>query len=113
MSGNPFFYTSWTSQYAVFEISLENFVRIDSIFFYQEGFISDSEIENEDDILVKDLQFYLMKPLTDLNGQYQLKVEAQETGMIFNDSVNKINLTANLTREFFENLNGNSDTQFF
>ena len=56
-----------------------------------------------------------MKPLTDYNGEYQLKVEAQETGLIFNSSDDDtiIRVEAKLFREFYEDLTSNSQTTFF
>ena len=86
MVGNPFSFSSWMSQYAVFEIDLENFIGVDSILLYKQGFIEDEVKENiwrkdinEDfpkpDILVKDIQMYAMRPLSDNAAGYQLKVE--------------------------------------
>ena len=114
MIGNPFYFNFWSSQYAVFEIDLENFLRVESVLLYKEGF-EKSSVKETEDILVRNLQLYMMKPLTDYNGQYQLKVEANETGMIFEDTINPapIKLNATLVREFYEDLTGNADTSFY
>jgi hypothetical protein len=45
MIGNPFHFSSWISQYEVFEIDLESFLRLDSIILYKEGFIQDTSKE--------------------------------------------------------------------
>lgn len=121
MIGNPFSFSSWISQYNIFEIDLENFLRIDSILLYKQGFIQDEVKEvvwsdGEPDILVKDIQVYAMQPLTDNNAGYQLKVESQDTGLIFNgDEPEDFNIIANATllRQYFEDLTRNSDTTFY
>ena len=121
MIGNPFSFASWISQYNIFEIDLENFLRVDSILLYKQGFIQDDVKEavwsdGEPDILVKDIQIYAMQPLTDNNAGYQLKVESQDTGLIFNgDEPEDFNIIANATllRQYFEDLTRNSDTTFY
>jgi hypothetical protein len=86
---------------------------------YQKGFIQDSNKEKkylngEPDILVKDLQFYTMKSLSDYNGTYQLKVESPETGLIFqNSSSDSIEAEATLIREYYEDLTDNSRTTIY
>lgn len=117
MIGNPFYFSSWMSQYEVYEIDLENFLRVDSVLFYKDGFIENESFDEDrgEDIFVKDIQIYMMKPLTDYNGQYQLKVEATETGMTFKNENNPetIDVKASLMREFYEDLTNNADTTIY
>ena len=120
MIGNPFSFSSWISQYNIFEIDLENFIRIDSILLYKQGFIEDAVkevawLDHEPDILVRDIQVYAMRPLSDNNSGYQLKVEGKDTGFIFEGKDSDVNIVANATllREYFEDLTRNSDTTFY
>lgn len=119
MVGNPFIFTKWTSQYEVFSIDLKNFKRIDSIYLYQKGFIQDTKKEkpNDPDILVKNLQFYMMKPLSDFNGVYQLKVESldSENGQwsFENNESDPIILKATFLREHYEDLTNNAYTTVY
>lgn len=120
MIGNPFSFSSWISQYNIFEIDLDNFLRIDSILLYKQGFIEDDVketkwLEHEPDILVRDIQVYAMQPLSDNNAGYQLKVESPDTGSIFRvedseDSI--ITVNAILLRQYYEDLTRNSNTRF-
>ena len=133
MIGNPFHFSSWISQYEVFEIDLGSFLRLDSIILYKEGFIQDASkeanwplptpIEEEKgiqqagpDIFVRNLQMYFMKPLTDYDGTYQLKVESPKQGFIFyGDEAEdyQIKLTATVFRELYEDLSRNQNTKFY
>jgi len=120
MIGNPFSFSSWISQYNIFEIDLENFKRIDSILLYKQGFIENTVKEvtwlnHEPDILVRDIQVYAMRPLSDNNSGYQLKVEGKDTGFVFEGKESDVNIIANatLSREYFEDLTRNSDTTFY
>lgn len=117
MIGNPFSFSSWMSQYEVFEIDLENFLRVDSVLFYQQGFKSNEVVESlrKEDILVKDIQLYMMRPLSDDSAGYQLKVEDKDNGMVFSGENENATLTvkATLFREYYEDLSRNSDTKFY
>lgn len=117
MIGNPFSFSSWISQYAVFEVDLENFVKVDSILLYQQGFKANAVVESlrEEDILVKNIQLYAMRPLTDDAAGYQLKVEDKDNGMIFDgrDQEAKLTVQATLFREYYEDLSRNSKTTFY
>ena len=119
MIGNPFSFSSWISQYNIFEIDLDNFIRIDSILLYKQGFIEDAVKEatwlDEPDILVRDIQVYAMRPLSDNNSGYQLKVEGKDTGFVFENKESDVDIIANATllREYFEDLTRNSDTTFY
>lgn len=135
MLGNPFSFTSWTSQYSIFSIDLENFLGIDSILFYKKGFKSDekkeSNLDDPNDIKVKNVQFYLMKPIADYNGEYQLKVEADENGTVFKEETTTITkesgeveqvkiivpetitMKAVFLRQMYEDLTKNSKTTIY
>ena len=120
MIGNPFSFSSWMSQYGVFEIDLENLLRIDSILFYKEGFIEDSVKEStwregDPDIWVRNVQMYLMKPISEISSGYQLKVEATDTGMIFDseDDDQEIIAEATFLKQYYEDLTKNSKTKIY
>jgi hypothetical protein len=57
-----------------------------------------------------------MKPLTDYDGTYQLKVESPKQGFIFyGDEAEdyQIKLTATVFRELYEDLSRNQNTKFY
>ena len=44
MTGNPFRFSSWSEQYQIYPIDIENFLYIDSILFYEKDFIEKDNI---------------------------------------------------------------------
>ena len=122
MIGNPFSFSSWTSQYGVFKIDLDNFLRVDSILMYKEGFIQNQDLEKSwhdgnPDICVQNIQMYMMKSLSEDSAGYQLKVEADDpdVGMVFQDTeeMQPIIVKASLFRELYEDLTLNQNTRFY
>lgn len=85
MTGNPYSYLNWTSQYGIFPIDVENFLYIDSIRIFSQGF------ETEDnpkylvygaDIFIDNIEFYGLKTITSVNGDYKLRLDFPD-GQIF------------------------------
>lgn len=91
MVGDPFRYTSYTSQYSIFPIDIENFESINKIYFYCNGFKNDpvkanyvakifnknGTTDNPDgkDIWVKDIQFLALRKISDEYGDYKIKIK--------------------------------------
>lgn len=76
MTGNPFNFTSWFDQYNIYPIDLENFLYIDSILGYAKGFVEETDQQQAylwgDDIFIKDIEFYGLKKITAVSGEYKL-----------------------------------------
>lgn len=85
MTGNPFLYNNYTDQYAIFQIDTENFLYVDSIMIWEEGFIEESDTVQADfwgaDILVKDVEIYGLKEISATNGDYTLRLTTPQGAM--------------------------------
>lgn len=86
MDGNPYLYTSPTSQYAVFPIDKENFLYINSVMVYSKDFVQVDDTDTAytwgDDIFVSSIEFYGLKQLDAVNGDYRLQLSSPY-GMIY------------------------------
>lgn len=82
MTGNPLLYNTYTEQYAIFPIDTENFLYVDSILFYEEDFVEESDTIQADlwgpDIFVKDLEIYCLREISATNGDYVLRIGTPE-----------------------------------
>jgi len=133
MMGNPFVFSTWNTQYAVFDIDLETFNHLDSILFYKEGFLTDTKNsetgvetvyeynwpigldgDGGPDIFVRNLQIYAMNPLDNQSGDYTLNVEPYAGLDIVLSSENpRTQFKATLLRKFYEDLTANGKTNFY
>lgn len=92
MVGAPLYFKNWTSQHEIFKIdNLDSFKRINKILFFKTGFIQNKMYDEQktEDIFVKDIGFYVLKPLDSVSGDYSLKVEAEETGAVVSKEKDK------------------------
>lgn len=80
MDGNPYIYTSPSSQYAIFDIDKDDFLYIDSIMAYSRDFVQEDDKINSDlygdDIFISSIEFYGLKSLDAVNGDYRLQISA-------------------------------------
>lgn len=78
MTGNPFLFTTWAEQYAIYPIDVENFLYIDSIMAFAQDFVDKDDRINAElwgaDIFVKDVEIYGLKTITAINGDYRLSL---------------------------------------
>lgn len=78
MTGNPFLFTSWMEQYAIYPIDTENFLYIDSILAFSQDFVEQTDNINAelngDDIFIKDLEIYGLKKISAVKGEYRLSL---------------------------------------
>ena len=78
MTGNPFIYNFYTDQYAIFPIDAANYLYVDSIMIWEEGFVTESDTIQADfwgaDILVKEPEIYGLRQITATNGDYMLRL---------------------------------------
>lgn len=115
MIGSPLYFKDWTTQYAVFEIEdLQDFNHIDSILFFKRGFETSLDKEKlKDDIFVKNICFYVLKPLESVSGDYFLKVECSEQGSILQGAgIKETTFKARFFRKT-EDITGNTNISYY
>ena len=82
MTGNPLLYNTYTDQYAIFPIDTKNFLYVDSILFYEQDFVNESNTIQADlwgpDIFVKELEIYGLREISATNGDYVLRISTPE-----------------------------------
>lgn len=114
MTGNPYNYSNWSTQYAIFSIDMETFAGINDILFYKDGFLSDEnkcthdntgrEIPRED-LFIKNVKVYALKPISAENGDYRLEISSPN-GLVFN-SISEdeiLQSVAKVTKAYYQNL---------
>lgn len=93
MVGNPYQYNTPSTQQAMFEIDAENFLYIDSIIAFSEGFVEEDNEEAAtvtwgDDIFIHDIQVYGLQEISTTSGDYTLKLSTPQ-GSIFKRAGNE------------------------
>lgn len=117
MTGNPFNFLSWSEQYQIYPIDIENFLYIDSILFFEKDFVekSDKILADEwgSDIFLKDIEFYGLKKITGVNGNYRLNISTPLGNTLYSlTSSDKIEVNAKFT-EKGANLSDNTTFYWF
>lgn len=78
MTGNPLLYNNYAEQYAIFPIDTENFLYIESIMAYEQGFVQESDRTQADfwgaDIFARELEIYGLRKLGAKDGDYLLRL---------------------------------------
>ena len=114
MSGNPFSFSQWNEQYHIIKIDKNSLNNLDSIIFFQEGFLQNYNTEQiwppsepgGPDIFMKNPQIYLLKNINQLND-YSLKVEP------YNNDNELIQFKATFLRKEYEDLTSNINTKIY
>ena len=116
MTGNPFLYNSYTDQYAIFPIDAENYLYVDSIMIWSEGFVTESDTVQADfwgaDILVKEPEIYGLRKITATNGDYMLRLSTPQ-GAVFTSFEQTETLTAMGTVMYQVNTNVSDSTTYY
>ena len=116
MTGNPFLYNSYTDQYAIFPINAENYLYVDSIMIWSEGFVTESDTVQADfwgaDILVKEPEIYGLRQITATNGDYVLRLSTPQ-GAVFTSFEQTETLTAMGTVMYQVNTNVSDSTTYY
>lgn len=116
MTGNPFLYNSYTDQYAIFPIDTENYLYVDSIMIWSEGFVTESDTVQADfwgaDILVKEPEIYGLRQITATNGDYMLRLSTPQ-GAIFTSFEQSETLSALGTVTYQINTNVTDSTTYY
>ena len=116
MTGNPFLYNSYTDQYAIFPIDAANYLYVDSIMIWSEGFVTKSDTVQSDfwgaDILVKEPEIYGLRKITATNGDYVLRLSTPQ-GAVFTSFEQTETLTAMGTVMYQVNTNVSDSTTYY
>ena len=116
MTGNPFLYNSYTDQYAIFPIDAANYLYVDSIMIWSEGFVTESDTVQADfwgaDILVKEPEIYGLRQITATNGDYMLRLSTPQ-GAVFTSFEQTETLTAMGTVMYQVNTNVSDSTTYY
>lgn len=118
MTGNPFRFSSWSEQYQIFPIDIENFLYIDSILFYEKDFVDKDNTSMIStwgpDIFLKDIEVYPLKKINAVNGNYKLSLSMPQ-GSTFrgNTSENQLDIVAKVTEKNVNNLSDNTTFYWF
>ena len=116
MTGNPFLYNSYTDQYAIFPIDAENYLYVDSIMVWSEGFVEKDDTVQADfwgaDILVKEPEIYGLRKISATNGDYMLRLSTPQ-GALFTSFEKTDTLTARGTVTYQVNTDISSSTSYY
>ena len=118
MTGNPFRFSSWSEQYQIFPIDIENFLYIDSILFYEKDFIDKDNTSMISswgpDIFLKDIEVYPLKKINAVNGNYKLSLSMPQ-GSTFrgNTFEDQLDIVAKVTEKNVNNLSDNTTFYWF
>ena len=118
MTGNPFRFSSWSEQYQIYPIDIENFLYIDSILFYEKDFIEKDNINMANswgaDIFLKDIEVYPLKKIDAVSGNYKLSLSMPQ-GSTFrgNTSEDQLDIVAKVTEKNVNNLSDNTTFYWF
>ena len=82
MNGNPFLFTTWSEQYSIFDIDIENFLYVKSIMVLCNDFEdADNVIQAElwgEDVFVKNIEIYGLKTISAQNGDYIMTLSSPQ-----------------------------------
>lgn len=116
MTGNPLLYNSYSDQYAIFPIDAKNFLYVDSIMIWEEGFVEQSDSVQADfwgaDILIKDLEIYGLRAITATNGDYILRISTPQ-GALFHSFEQTDSLSALGSVSYQINTNVSDSTSYY
>lgn len=118
MTGNPFRFSSWSEQYQIYPIDIENFLYIDSILFYEKDFIEKDNMNMANswgaDIFLKDIEVYPLKKIDAVSGNYKLSLSMPQ-GSTFrgNTSEDQLDIVAKITEKNINNLSDNTTFYWF
>ena len=116
MTGNPFLYNSYTDQYAIFPIDAANYLYVDSIMIWSEGFVTESDTIQADfwgaDILVKEPEIYGLRQITATNGDYMLRLSTPQ-GAVFTTFEQSETLSAMGTVTYQVNTDVSDSTTYY
>lgn len=82
MNGNPFLFTTWSEQYSIFDIDIENFLYVKSIMVFCNDFEDADNIQKAElwgeDVFVKNIEIYGLKTISAQNGDYIMTLSSPQ-----------------------------------
>lgn len=119
MTGSPFNFDTYVSQYQIFPMDIENFLYIDSIVFFAQDFVEKTDDYNAKpqpygwgpDIFIRNIELYGLKKITAVNGDYKLQIGMPQ-GSTFKSILKseELSITGNVTKQ---NSNISDGTTFY
>ena len=96
MNGNPFLFTSWSEQYSILSVDVENFLYVKSIMVFCNDFVNEDDLRNAElwgeDVFVKDIEIYGLKSISAQNGDYIMTLSTPQ-GITFNSVAHNASLS--------------------
>ena len=103
MTGNPMKFYDYTSQYVITGFDGENYLYIDSIVAFSEGFVNQTTAINEENddpyIYIDDLEIVALDENSAINGDYKLKLTTPQGNTIKVGKRDELKISA--TMQFF------------
>lgn len=98
MTGNPMKFYDYTSQYIIADFDGANYLYIDSIVAFSEGFVNTSINKHNDDddiyIYIDDIEIVALNEITAVNGDYKLRLTTPKGNTIKVGKKNELKVTA-------------------
>lgn len=118
MTGNPYLFNTYSNQYGIFNIDTKNFLYVQSITIFSEGFELETDLNKDAtwgaDIFCKNIEIYGLKKISSTNGGYKLSVSTPR-GSTFRSilSSDVINAVARVTYQNAQDLTDSCTYQWF
>ena len=97
MTGNPMKFYDYTSQYTIAEFDGNNYLYIDSIIAFSEGFSNQISEEADPHIYIDDFEIIALNEVSAINGDYKLKLTAPQGNTVKTGERNNLEIVATTT----------------
>ncbi len=107
MTGSPFQYSSWSDQYQIFPIDVDNFLYVENVRFWCSDFVEETDplmsLDRDaggygDDIFIKDVEMYGLKKISAASGTYKLSLSMLNGSTFYSTTENdKLTITGKVT----------------
>ena len=112
MIGDPYSFGTYSQQYGIFDVDVDNFSHIDCAYLICSGFEETTIADKtSDDIFIKNIKIYFLKEISSKNGDFTLKV-SQPSGNTFTTTSENEKLQT-LCSVTYQNNNITSSCEFF
>lgn len=114
MTGNPVKFYDYNSQYTILPFDGENYLYIDSIIAFSEGFVTTDtdphSIDDDTNIYIDGLEIIALDEVTSINGDYKLKLTTPRGNTLRQRAKNELDIVATTT---YLNQNITDGTTFY
>ena len=97
MTGNPMKFYDYTSQYAIAEFNGENYLYVDSIIAFCEGFASQEDEDSDSHVYIDDFEIVALDDVSAINGDYKLKLTTPQGNTVKMGERNNLEIIATTT----------------